>query len=60
MSKDGKSFISNLIGKRRCPYHEPKSYTGRGGHIPVSPDFCNCDKPIQSKRSGSGTSQDVD
>jgi hypothetical protein len=48
MSKDGKTFISKLIGKRRCPYHEPKPQ-GRVGSIPINPDLCNCKKGSDGK-----------
>jgi len=60
-ARSGKSFISALLGKKRCPYHEPKPYQGHGGHRPINTQACNCDKPIPtSKGSGSRTSQDID
>jgi hypothetical protein len=49
MSKDGKTFISKLIGKRRCPYHEPKLAQNRVGSIPINPDLCNCTKGSDGK-----------
>lgn len=52
----------NTLFKKQCTYHDPKPYNGIGGHTPLDPDKCNCDRPLSqpSKGSGSGVSQNLD